>query len=195
MTFRLHGGRLEWLLLSATDDEQQFKVIVQESGAFLALDHDKLLSFPGDFAHLPENVEVEFGLCDQQVLLVIDGQTILRHAYDRATNQRSDAGDTHTSDERPRQLAIGCIHAPQRVPVKFVPPIQIDNLKVWRDVYYLDPQGLSRDWTAGARLGADEYFLLGDNQPVSIDSRHWEPPSVLRRAIVGHVYRSFWTAQ
>jgi hypothetical protein len=73
--------------------------------------------------------------------------------------------------------------------------LQIEGLRVWRDVYYLDPQGLSRRWEVQAPLGADEFALLGDNQPVSIDSRQWDPPAVGRRAVSGRVYRPFWSAR
>jgi len=59
----------------------------------------------------------------------------------------------------------------------------------WPQVHYLDPAGLARDWTAVAPLAADEYFLLGDNQPVSIDSRHWG--GISRQAILGLVRPRF----
>jgi signal peptidase I len=60
------------------------------------------------------------------------------------------------------------------------------ELKRLPHVHYLDPAGLARDWTADAPLAADEYFLLGDNQPVSIDSRHWG--GISRKSIVGLVF-------
>ncbi|MSR65462.1 MAG: signal peptidase I [Verrucomicrobiae bacterium] len=40
------------------------------------------------------------------------------------------------------------------------------------------------------RLGADEYFVLGDNQPNSLDSRYWGP--VKRKSIIGKVTKLFW---
>jgi signal peptidase I len=39
-------------------------------------------------------------------------------------------------------------------------------------------------------LGADEYFVLGDNSPHSFDSRFWGP--VLRQDITGKVIRIFY---
>lgn len=54
-----------------------------------------------------------------------------------------------------------------------------------RDVYYLDPVGLPQPWEPAQPLGPDEYFLLGDNVPVSTDSRHFGP--VKREAILGEV--------
>jgi len=64
--------------------------------------------------------------------------------------------------------------------------------RIWRDIYYLDPDGLSRPWQAPSPLTQDEYALLGDNQPVSVDSRHWTPAGVRKQEILGIVYRPFW---
>ena len=51
--------------------------------------------------------------------------------------------------------------------------LTIEGLKVYRDVYYVDPGGANQDWSLGRPLGQDEYFVLGDNSQVSTDSRHW----------------------
>jgi signal peptidase I len=51
--------------------------------------------------------------------------------------------------------------------------VRIEQLTVTRDVFYLDPSGLARPWVAERPLAAGEYFLLGDNPPVSTDSRHF----------------------
>ena len=58
--------------------------------------------------------------------------------------------------------------------------------QVFRDVYYTDvPRpgtGLPPD---KYELGPDEYFVLGDNSPISDDSRHWPHPGLPAAAIVG----------
>lgn len=36
-------------------------------------------------------------------------------------------------------------------------------------------------------LGPDEYFVLGDNSLVSVDSRTWEPPGIPANSICGRV--------
>ncbi len=57
---------------------------------------------------------------------------------------------------------------------------QLAATTLWRDVYYEPPPGASpQSWT----LEPGEVFLLGDNAPVSIDSRRWGP--VRRNSIVG----------
>ena len=35
------------------------------------------------------------------------------------------------------------------------------------------------------RLAADEYFLLGDNPAVSVDSRTWKPPGISPKSFIG----------
>ena len=50
---------------------------------------------------------------------------------------------------------------------------------------YLSPGRHGVD--APRRLEADEYFVLGDNDAKSNDSRHWPYPAVNRTAIVGRM--------
>jgi signal peptidase I len=57
------------------------------------------------------------------------------------------------------------------------------------DENYLDPE----QETLGnmiARLGSDEYFVLGDNRLQSSDSRRWGP--VKRSLIIGKVFLRAW---
>ena len=65
--------------------------------------------------------------------------------------------------------------------------VVIRRLQVFRDVYYLDPQGLDRNWSAPVCLGDDEVLVLGHNVPISRDSRHWERPGVPGDRILGPV--------
>ena len=38
-------------------------------------------------------------------------------------------------------------------------------------------------------LKADEFFVLGDNVPISVDSRHWAAGCVERKSLVGSLLR------
>lgn len=43
----------------------------------------------------------------------------------------------------------------------------------------------AQDWTSEKTLGADEYFVLGDNREISLDSRYLEVGPIHRDVIVG----------
>ena len=62
--------------------------------------------------------------------------------------------------------------------------IEVRNLHVWRDLFPTAPRGGGRDWELGRALESDEYLVLGDNFPVSIDSRQSQR-GVRREEIVG----------
>lgn len=49
----------------------------------------------------------------------------------------------------------------------------LDRLRVYRDVYYTEPPFAGSRGASSYAPGADEYFVLGDNCPVSDDSRTW----------------------
>jgi len=59
---------------------------------------------------------------------------------------------------------------------------ELSGLRLDRDVYYT-----SDDELAGRQfpLGADEFFVLGDNSPVSLDSRAWAHAAMPRSLLIG----------
>jgi hypothetical protein len=159
------------LAFAASDGDQRFEVEIDPGKRLILRSEGQvLLERPLLINASRHDVEVEVGLCDQQVLLAFEGRTALRFAYDRRASSRSPA--VHP-------LAIGAAGL----------EIRLNDLRVWRDIYYLGPQGLPVNWQAPTSLAKDEFAVLGDNQPVSIDSRQWEPFAASRRAILGRVYR------
>lgn len=61
---------------------------------------------------------------------------------------------------------------------------RIRELRIYRDIHYLSEPG-QHACEGPLQLGNDEFFFLGDNSPVSLDSRGWKNPTVPRRLLVG----------
>jgi type IV secretory pathway protease TraF len=163
-------------ILAATAKDLRFEVTIESKNRVTLRAGSRVLATKRLRTDLSRRaIELDFGLCDQQILLVIDGREVLRHPYEPSTN--SVAEPLHP-------LALGT----KGLTVEFQQP------RVWRDIYYLDPHRLSRHWELPAPLAAHEYALLGDNQPVSVDSRHWQPAGIPLSAILGHVYPPFWAS-
>ena len=116
-------------------------------------------------------VAVEFGLCDQQVFLRLAGRQLFRHDYTRSSVKR----------DALHPLAIGSKGL----------ALAVDELRVWRDIYYLAPDGSGSDWSLPAEVSAGSLPLLGDNTTVSVDSRNWTS-GVLPDQVRGIVYKPFW---
>ena len=115
----------------------------------------------------------------------VDGETLSRAASDAASTFAANAGYRSPIDFR----ALG---------------VEIDGLKVYRDVYYTQPLGvrpIPESGAAGssyllAHLGQDEYCVLGDNSPISEDSRTWSRgPSVPTRLVVGKPFIVFFSVR
>ena len=62
--------------------------------------------------------------------------------------------------------------------------VQITSLKVYRDVFYT-PGRRKNGVEEAIRVPSNAYFVLGDNSPVSSDSRNWDSPFVPHKLLVG----------
>jgi hypothetical protein len=77
--------------------------------------------------------------------------------------------------------------------------IEVWDLKLYRDIYYTPlrgapPGGAERfAQTPQYRLGADEYFVLGDNSPQSSDSRErFDAPGIPRKLLIGKPFMVYF---
>ncbi len=71
--------------------------------------------------------------------------------------------------------------------------VEVDRVQIYRDIYYTSMLANTPRHPHGAfetvRLGNDDYFVLGDNSPVSNDSRFWsEGPVVKGSLFVGRPF-------
>lgn len=119
---------------------------------------------------------VLWGVLDGQIELVVEGTVVIREPID--DDLLPTEADEFVGNDRP--FAIGF----QRE--------QISDLRIWRDIYYTQPSGNAATQNSiwiSRRLGEDEYLLLGDNSPISMDARQSEAGYVKREKIIGAVDR------
>ena len=115
---------------------------------------------------------LELATVDGRLLVAVDGQTVLSYVL---PTSRPDGRKT-PSEVPP--LAIGVAEA----------EVSVSYLRIYRDLYYLHPYGTATAWSMDDRLGADEIFVVGDNCPVSRDSRNWPHEGVKLRDVLGYVW-------
>lgn len=168
-------GRGE-LLLFATDGREHFVVRIDVQGGRIELDHNgrqvaaATLPIEAGTRLFDRATNVELSLIDRQLLLAIDGIAPLEPYPFSA----SELPRTPT----PRPLAIGSRGL----------GLDVRQLRVLRDIYYTHPRGIHSRWAMDRpyRLDSDEYFVLGDNSPLSEDSRFWpQGPGVRASLLVG----------
>lgn len=66
--------------------------------------------------------------------------------------------------------------------------VEISRFQLWRDVHWLGLDMTDKPWSLGRRLAKDEYLVLGDNPPVSVDSRQWQA-GIHAAQILGRVHK------
>ena len=107
---------------------------------------------------------VEMSLMDGQALVAVEGHTVFEPW---CAPPRDERGPTPWP------------------PVRFGASgmrVGVEQLKLYRDVYYT--KGEARRFAGAQRqLGPDEYFVLGDNSPLSRDSRSWTEGTHLTKGL------------
>ena len=113
---------------------------------------------------------IEVSTIDHRLVIIIDGTEVFRQSIFRAKNVADVAA----------------------IPVGLTFPkgtVKLNRLQIWRDVYYLNEGPFYEDGDENKAFvaGDDEFVLLGDNCPVSSDSRHWEKSTIDVKQIIGNV--------
>ena len=116
---------------------------------------------------------VAFSNFDDQLRISIDGKVIV----EAACPQAPDVQESASKYEFPVTMSATRTDATE--------DFKFGQFKIYRDVYYFVASESS--FPSRIRLGDDEYFVLGDNCPVSRDSRSWKSPMLNQDKIIGVV--------
>lgn len=174
MQLELHSGRGEFILVMH-DGWQAFELRLNADARELSLnvagDEEPLHVTKLESQLWRRPMLLEMSLFDRQILVALEGKTIFSQKLPLRTNEG---------------LAIGGSEAGP-VPVRFGANdlhVSVRDLVLYRDVYYT--RGDAKHGVKEPhQLGDDEYFFLGDNSPVSLDSRSWSDAVVQDHMLLG----------
>lgn len=122
----------------------------------------------GPFDRPSEHLVLDAAIVDGQVIVAANQRGLFRHQLPQPIESES-------SPVSP--FRVGAYGGRWR----------ITHLLVYRDLHFLDPYGQTGNWEMPERLGPAEYLLLGDNCPVSVDSRQWTAPGMAAGHLIGLV--------
>lgn len=172
----ISSGKVAWRL----SGKHELKFVVDFERMQFTFTGGSLLRSTVPLADLIESnkpVLVEFSSFDQQLLVLINGERVfekpfgpnVQKAIQYSNNVFEIGGDVGDNGNDGDQLLV-------------------EELKIWRDIYYLPGHPLvgSSD-VALLTSGKNEYLLLGDNVPISRDSREWDPAAIPVSKIIGIV--------
>jgi hypothetical protein len=162
-----HGGAF---VVEMTDGRQTFDCVFDLLHREIRLHVDGAPRAARTAALAPEMLSrptpLEMSLFDRQVLVTLQGEPLFDPLL--------------LDDERPAT-------EPSRHPVRFGARgvrACVQSIQLYRDVHYT--RGRARNGIdAPYTLGPEEYFMLGDNSPVSSDSRNWPDGAVPAHLLLG----------
>lgn len=166
LAFRLRGGYGNWELRLACD------------GLGAELFHEGVLADKVKLSAFRANqeVKVEVALCDQQFFLAINDRIVLVHEFELDAERR---------DDELTPLAIGVYRGSDANEAGV--DVRVRAIQVWRDRFYLGPRRSPEQWSTIQPVPPGCFAVLGDNPPLSIDSREWPIDAIGWQAIVGRV--------
>ena len=168
------SARVEWergsgeFAIQMNDGEQDFTVVFDTSRREVRLftGAGDAPAVTGDWpTSLDKGATIEVSLFDSQVSVAVNGQSVLEPL----------PFETPTGTPAP--------HSAVRFGARGL-DARVDQLRLYRDVYYTSSRarhGVNRPHS----LGPDDFFMLGDNSPLSHDSRRWDEAPVHRSLLLG----------
>ncbi|MHC4447146.1 MAG: S26 family signal peptidase [Planctomycetota bacterium] len=132
-------------------------------------------------------VDVEFWHVDQSMAIYVNGDRVVNLAYGWLPEERLEHATGVAFGDAVKRLPTGVRPTPPELRWHFRgSPVTLHRVRVDRDLYY-QPVPLNRGGDPGygthpnnpAVLGPDQFFMLGDNSPASLDSRLWGDPHPL----------------
>ncbi len=143
-------------------------VLSPKAGRYRLLDNDQaVLTGRRRFRNAP--FVLELALCDGRVIVAINRLVLFEYAFQP---EKLQTDGTVSS----KQLAIGVVGV----------RVQLGWPRIDRDVYYLGPHNEVR-WSAPGSIPEGHWFVLGDNVPVSLDSRQGR--SISAKDLLGTIIR------
>ncbi|MEN6458465.1 MAG: signal peptidase I [Thermoguttaceae bacterium] len=129
---------------------------------------------------------IRFSNCDNEMLLWVDDAVV---RFDKPTRYE-DLGNVEPTQDDLTPAGIGVAGAAAR----------ISHVRLFRDIYYISLKGdaphgrVGPEWSrVDFRLGADQFFMLGDNSSNSQDGRLWGGDYwVDRRLLIGQAMFIYW---
>jgi signal peptidase I len=192
------------LKVSLNKLDNQFVVVLAPGKATLLVNGREAGKFElsDDFSK-PAHVEIEN--CDYRITVRLDDAEVLSYEYQPDTQRLLKAFESRERLPKPHIR----IFAEKQTS-------ELSHIKLWRDIYYGNRPARTQNgefqWASPykfplrvAKLGDDDFFVCGDNSPLSGDARIWSSPISLptenlsadagrvpRRFMLGKAFFVYW---
>ena len=119
--------------------------------------------------------ELEVAVVDRQMILAVNGKTWCRQSFIPG-KEKSVLSPTHLNPEHPLAVAARGLS------------LQVQRIRLSRDLHWIGPGHRPEPWKWHRLLKPGEFFVMGDNVPISDDSRY-EQLGISNQAIIGKILR------